>query len=504
MFSHPQWQILTTNKARTLFHSGKGGGKTHVMGAMSALFVQHIPQALGLIAANTYGQLTDSTLLEIFTYWKEQCGWTEWTKYNESGNYVIDKQPPQHFKPHGYTFKSNQNKVFFQNGCVIMLASLDNWKAIDGRTISWALLDETKDTPEAAVKEVIISRLRKIGLCRVRDDVSFEKAPFRFCHESNAYAGDPVNPLMIFTAPSKEQWLTEYFHLQDHEEEIESSIYAPDNYFVKDVENRRIVIASTFHNAANLPPNYISDLESDLSSDQQKFQIYGSPFGKAGNEYYVDYSSAKHVRACQVVDGYPIHLSFDFNVNPYMTGLVIQVIPPGADGRGKVRAVMEYALANPRNTIEDVCEDFDYDYGHIALKYGFYFYGDATGKAKQPIREMRDHYSRIENKLRHIVANGSRRLLKQNPRNRAIGSNTLGRRDFLNKCLRGAYGFDLEIDASCKNLILDLQHIKEDANGAKHKQKITENKITYEKYGHLSDALDAFLAYVYGSWAKEK
>ena len=99
MFSHPQWQILTTNKARTLFHSGKGG-KTHVMGAMSALFVQHIPQALGLIAANTYGQLTDSTLLEIFTYWKEQCGWTEWTKYNESGNYVIDKQPPQHFKPH--------------------------------------------------------------------------------------------------------------------------------------------------------------------------------------------------------------------------------------------------------------------------------------------------------------------------------------------------------------------------------------------------------------------
>ena len=56
-----------------------------------------------------------------------------------------------------------------------MLASLDNWKAIDGRTISWALLDETKDTPEAAVKEVIISRLRKIGLCRVRDDVSFER-----------------------------------------------------------------------------------------------------------------------------------------------------------------------------------------------------------------------------------------------------------------------------------------------------------------------------------------
>lgn len=507
MFSIPQWEIITSDQDRTLFLSGKGGGKTHTMGSVSSQFVQNVPQVLGLIAANTYGQLADSTLLEVFTFWKKYCGWEEWSTANPSGVYVVDKQPPTHFTPHGYTFKSNTNKIFFENGAVIMLASLDNWKAIDGRTIGWALLDETKDTREMAVKEVIISRLRQMGICRVRRDVPLDDVKFRFCHKDHQHAGEPANPLMIFTAPSKEQWLTEFFHLDEHEQEIEGTIYSETGYYVSVEDNRKVVISSTYHNQANLPPNYIYNLKNDLSADQQKLQIYGSPFGKAGNEYYSDYTSAKHIRECVVLEGYPLHLTIDFNVNPYMSGQVWQIVPGHAtdDGRTKVRCIAEYALRNPRNTIEDVCEDFDYDYGHLAMKYGFFYYGDATGKNTLPIKDQRNLFASIEKSLRRLISPSSKRLLRQNVRHRAVGKSTMGRRDFMNKCLRGGYGFDVEIDPSCKHTNLDFQHIKEDANGAKLKEKVKDdNKVTYEKYGHMSDAADAFFAYVYGDYARDR
>lgn len=489
----PQKRILWTTKPRNLALAGQGGGKTALMGFISGFFVANIPHCLGMIAANTYGQLSDSTLVRVTAVWKEFFGWEEDT------HYVIDKQPPAHFEEHNYVFKSNNNKIFFVNGAVIMLASLDNYKAIDGREIGWAMLDETKDTKEQAVKDVIIGRLREKTVCLLKPKSKASK--FRFVPPTHPEAGKHINPLFIFTSPTKEQWITEYFELEQYREEIELLTGSSDKFFHGQDKYRNVVIYSSLHNKKNLPDGYIETMMADLTDDRINLNVHGSPFGKSGNEYYSAFKKSEHVKPCSNIEGFPIHLAFDFNANPYMTGLVAQIVQKG-NSKTKLRFTKQYPLKSPYNTVNAVCDHFDNDWRHLC-QYGFYYYGDATGKNSLPIAEYKNYFSVVESKLRHLIGPKSRRLLKQNPRHKSLNYGTMGRRDFINKCLKGGFGFDIEIDPSCTELIQDLEFVKEDANGAKKKDKVKVDGITFEKYGHFSDAFDSLICYVWGDWSRD-
>lgn len=489
----PQKKILFTDKPRNLALAGQGGGKTALMGFISGFFVSNIPKCLGMIAANTYGQLSDSTLVRVTDIWKTHFGW------EEDIHYVIDKQPPPHFEKHGYVFKSNNNKIFFINGAVIMLASLDNYKAIDGREIAWAMLDETKDTREQAVKDVIIGRLREKTLCLLKPESKASK--FRFVPPTHPEAGKQINPLFIFTSPTKEQWITEYFELEQYREEIEAITGSSKEFFHGKDDFRNVVIYSSLHNKKNLPDGYIETMMADLSEDRIKLNVHGSPFGKSGAEYYSNFKKSKHVKPCQVEQGYPMHLGFDFNANPYMTGLVCQLIQKGNE-RLKLRFIKGYPLKSPYNTVNAVCDHFDKDFRSYCAA-GFFYYGDATGKNSLPIAEYKNYFSVVQSKLAHLIGSKSRRLLKQNPRHKSLNYGSMGRRDFVNKCLNGGFGFDIEIDPSCKELIQDFEFVKEDANGAKKKDKVLIDGVSCEKYGHFSDAFDSIVCYIWGNFSKD-
>lgn len=491
--SAPQYSFVTSTTNRNLSHCGQGFGKTHVEGIITALMVQHCPEAIGLIGANTYLQLSDATLFRIFEVWKDYFGWREFTASNPDGVFVIDKQPPPTFRPHGFTFKSNSNKIFFKNGAVIMTASLDNYMALDGREIGWAVLDETKDTSEAAVKEVITSRLRGTGVCLMKD-YDRSKEFFPFVSPFHIRAGKMANPLWIVTSPSKEEWLSNMFHLGDYRDEIESTIFAKDDYFCHRDEFQTVVIASSYFNEKNLPEDYIPSKLRELSKDRAEMLVYGSPFGKSGVEYYANFDRSRHVVPVQFADNYPIHLAWDFNVNPYMTNLVCQVVPVG--DRVKLRVGREYCLESPDNSIEAICRRLDRGVSHLFAP-GLYYYGDATGKNSLPIEEARNYYKVVENCLFRYIDGSSRRLLKKNINHRSAAKGTLGRRDFMNKLLSGELGVDLEVDPSCKNTIADFEFCKEDANGAKEKKKVKINGVMAEKYGHTSDALDGLCCYLW-------
>jgi len=58
----PQAAILNSNADRNLLMMGQGGGKTNTMGNLSYLLSQNVPDVMGLIAANTYRQLTNSPI----------------------------------------------------------------------------------------------------------------------------------------------------------------------------------------------------------------------------------------------------------------------------------------------------------------------------------------------------------------------------------------------------------------------------------------------------------
>src|SRR5579872_1748239 len=146
--SKPQYAMLISRQQINLFLAGQGSGKTHCGGLLSGHLISTFPKAHGFIGANTYTQLSDSTLYRIRNVWKEVFGWTEYTKGNKKGNFVVDVKPPDHFNTADHEYDSYHGKICFQNGTVIYKGSLDNYKAHDGKEFAWAILDETKDTKE--------------------------------------------------------------------------------------------------------------------------------------------------------------------------------------------------------------------------------------------------------------------------------------------------------------------------------------------------------------------
>ena len=495
----PQYDLITSRQPRNLLYSGQGGGKTMCMGVLSYLLLHHCPTIPGMICANTYGQLSNSTLFRIFEVWKS-LGWTEYdAKGNPNGYYVVSKNPPECFKPHGFTFESNHNKIFTRNGGVILAGSLDNYKAIDGTEVGWAELDETKDTKEAAVKEVILGRLRFKGLYINKDFNKNNTESFHFTIDKTKSGGD-INPLYVFTSPAKAQWLAEFFNLDSYQDQIAASIYSNDDYFyISDNESKRtVVIYSTYLNEKNLPSEYIPGKIRDLGPELLPALLYGDPFSKTGGEYYNSFD-IKLIKRCDYMPGLPIHLSFDFNVNPYMSATAWQYDNKTDPTKPVVRCFREYAMKYPKNTIEDLCQAFLGEFGD-KCGHGLFYYGDASGNNKMPLKTQRSYYEVIEEQLRTVLGNSSKRILKANPRHNATMKGSLGRRDFMNKCLRGGLFFGIEIDESCKNLIADLKFMKEDANGAKDKHKTEINGVVCEKYGHMSDSMDGFFCYVWGDW----
>ena len=105
----------------------------------------------------------------------------------------------------GHNFDSYENIISFDNGAVIYIGSLDNYKALDGIEVCWAVLDETKDTREEAVKQVITGRLRQQGM--------YVDAADNLCSNAftNGVANKSFNPLYIFTSPASVPWINEWF-----------------------------------------------------------------------------------------------------------------------------------------------------------------------------------------------------------------------------------------------------------------------------------------------------
>ena len=124
--SEPQRAILKSTASLNLFLAGVGSGKTHVGGIISYRFIRKYPKCRGFIGANTYLQLTQSTLFRIREYWKS-IGVTEYDKTsNPYGLYVVNKKPPAHFDTKGHNFDDYYGIISFVNGCVVFTGSLDH------------------------------------------------------------------------------------------------------------------------------------------------------------------------------------------------------------------------------------------------------------------------------------------------------------------------------------------------------------------------------------------
>ncbi|HYH56996.1 MAG TPA: hypothetical protein VD772_10315, partial [Anseongella sp.] len=262
--SEPQTAVLASRKQVILEMAGQGGGKSANIGNSSGMLISAFPEAFGFIGANTYQQLSTSTLLRVFAGWKHAYGYEEYEPRScPWGAYVVDKKPPAHFR-RLHKFRSYEGVISFFSGHVCFIGSLENYKAHEGKEFAWAHLDETKDTKEEALKEVILGRLRQYGLWYDRNgDIQFNNTIS--ADEAKEAGWTSWNPLYIHTSPSISgtPWLVDMFKLDKFEKEIKEAVIQKEkDFFHKEFDNKAVIIYSAYHNAPHLSPGYLANQEA--------------------------------------------------------------------------------------------------------------------------------------------------------------------------------------------------------------------------------------------------
>lgn len=471
-FSRPQEFIITSLQAICLFLAGVGSGKTYIIGFLSGYFIKNFPEVAGFIGANTYMQLSQSTLLRVYKVWEEIYGWVE------GEDYVVNKKPPKLYDK-WFTLPDYRSTISFRWGALVFIGSLDNAKAHDGKEFGWAFLDETKDSREDDVKDVILARLRGGGIY-INEDNQLTKDKF----DPEGEEREAFNPLYILTSPAKVGWINEWFELDEYQDEILGLIYDEDEFFTKEVGDKSVVISSTYHNRENLPKGYIEKQIANRTKEKAKMLIYGNPFVKAGGEFYSSFDRMTHVKPVPFNPELPIHISFDQNVQPYITMTLYQMFEE--DGKTVIGQFDEICLKSPRNKTAKLCLEFIKRYGTRISR--LYYYGDPSGR-KSDTRGSEHDYKIVARMLRKWLNNRSERVPYKHP-------SVTKRGDFINEIFEGGHPeYEIRIDPKCKKSIADFEFVKEDPNGKKLKETVKdpETGIRYEKYGHTSDSFDYFI-----------
>lgn len=133
------------------FYGGVATGKSYTGSHFAIEMIERHPDKTGFIGANTYDQLTQASLREMF-YWLDHYGF-EW---------VIDCQPPPHWNARR-AFKKYSNILSVRVGLQVVhvfTRVLSDPDALRGVEFSWYWLDETRDTPQNT-HDVVLSRMRE-------------------------------------------------------------------------------------------------------------------------------------------------------------------------------------------------------------------------------------------------------------------------------------------------------------------------------------------------------
>lgn len=481
ILSKPQEEVLRSTKQRILALAGQAGGKSHIAGLISAELIINYPQARGFIGANTHNQLSKATLDRVFQVWGEMFNW------KRDKQYTVNIAPPKEWIKYGQKLESYEKTICFDNGAVIFTASLENYMAIDGTEFTWGILDETKDTREEAVKEVITGRLRQKTLW-AKDGLIYDKP---------IDGSVSWNPLYVLTSPAKVRWINEWFELDDKYEEISKKIFSKTDYYTLETKDKQVVIYSTYHNEKNLASGYIEQRLADLKGSPHLVDmlIYGSPIAKSGGEFFSQFRRLEHVQEFEMEDA-PIHISLDFNLVPYITMTCWQIILK--DEIYQVNCFDEICLKSPKNNTEDLCKEFEFRHLYNK-KYPIFYYGDYSGRTGTTIVKDDIHnYTTLERCLSKYLNDNSNRATRKNP-------SITGSRDFCNKAFVEGLPIRIKIHPRCKNLIADLEFLKEGPDGKKLKEyAVDESGRRYEKLGHCGDSFIYFLISAFNSFYKSE
>lgn len=295
----------------------------------------------------------------------------------------------------------------------------------------------------------------------------------------------------IFNPVSEDHWIKVNVFDKEHLQEVDTDIsceYTEENIPISEMhvnEKGNLVIMKTNYldNKYIVGPNFIDqhvidDFEKDKIEDPNYYRIYGMGFwGKlrTGGEFWKDFNSSRNSRSATWNEVLPVCMSWDENINPALTCTVWQF-----EGK-KATQIDEIILADPRNRVLDVCNEFKKRYPKERVA-GLFIYGDRTSiKEDTKLEKGENFFTKI---LQHL--NEYRPVLRMQSSNPSIVQSG----GFVNEIYAGRVpGVEIWIGSNCTKSLYDYQYALEDSDGTLKKTKKTNpvTKVSYEEFGHCSD-----------------
>lgn len=339
------WLFINSPYRYHWYCAGVGTGKSYVLARYMLRRMIENWETVGLVAANTYTQLVQSTLPHLFEL------------LDESGlDYVVNSRPPKSWKATS-KFKGGYDNIISVKIGVgkvahLLTRTLTGWKRIRGVTIGWAAIDEIADTVVDAWKE-INERLR--------------------CRKSHALqirvVGMPAMP--------GDNWTWEVFNSDDPETRKMFRIT-----FQSSTEARHLSWS-----------DYLYPLLRTLDPLQAQQRVFARIVIDQTGRIYRSYKDGiNNVKKYDYDPWRPLYLTSDFNIQSTspLEACAVQLFDNG-QGDWDVQVLDEFIL--PNGDSEELCEKFlerECD-GH---KFGnhkgeVHFYGDASGGHGQTVSEYR-------------------------------------------------------------------------------------------------------------------
>ena len=194
-----------------------------------------------------------------------------------------------------------------------------------------------------------------------------------------------------------------------------------------------------------------------------------------GNSFVHQFRETKHVANVEYNKDLPIHYTQDFNVAPYMAGLVIQMnyidnsqnsFWNGFTEYWEINVIDELSLEHPLNTAQDCGQELDRRYN---LYNGLILYGDASGNNRTGLKDVKTLFEDFIKGL--PFEPDEKRIPRANPRYKSIAKKALGRVSFINLLFSGKLPVRIRINPKCENFIKDCRYCVQNANGQMDKKK---------------------------------
>ena len=298
-------------------------------------------------------------------------------------------------------------------------------------------------------------------------------------------------------------------HLHSSYNPINLSSFYYQDFFKKKKYSSVAIQHSTADDNPFLDESYIKKLDESKEIDEEEYTIFRLGQWTDGNrdgKWIRNFKRSFHVGKVPYLKGFPVHLTYDFNVKPHMTLLCIQLIEVQKKNRkGELRNVIQvrvfknYCLPNPKNTSEAVTKEFIKDYPENPNNPHYitcYFYGDASGKNQIPGFGKLTAFTPVRNTLgMYADHNFADKTLKSNPF-------IIDVRELVDDLFGGKYDIEILIDENCTDTIEDLEQLEETPTGF-NKEK-DPKKGNEEKRGHEYQALGYFAASAFNSLLKQR